>query len=193
MTTTGPTNTTGPTVLSTDGPLVAEPVHEETPRHIAYRYTLAVTRLSLGWVFLWAFLDKTFGLGHETPSAGAWINGGSPTEGFLAHAPKGPFAGFYNDIAGAAWADWLFMIGLAGIGIALLLGVGMRVAAVSGAVLYLMMWAVVLPPETNPIVDEHVIGALALLALALVHAGDTFGFGRWWKQQPVVTQNRWLI
>jgi thiosulfate dehydrogenase (quinone) large subunit len=85
------------------------------------------------------------------------------------------------------------MIGLAGIGIALLLGVGMRVAAVSGAVLYLMMWTVVLPPETNPVVDEHVIGALALLALALVHAGDTFGFGRWWKQQPVVAQNRWLI
>ena len=108
-------------------------------------------------------------------------------------AADGPFAGFYKDIAGSGWADWLFMIGLAGIGIALLLGVGMRVAAVSGAVLYLMMWTVVLPPETNPIVDEHVIGALALLALALVHAGDTFGFGRWWKRQPVVAQNRWLI
>ncbi len=62
MTTTDPTNTTGRPVLSTDGAHVAEPVHKETPRHIAYRYTLAVTRLSLGWVFLWAFLDKTFGL-----------------------------------------------------------------------------------------------------------------------------------
>jgi thiosulfate dehydrogenase [quinone] large subunit len=105
----------------------------------------------------------------------------------------GPFAGFYKDIAGAGWADWLFMIGLAGIGIALLLGVGMRVAAVSGVVLYLMMWSVVLPPETNPVVDDHIIGALALLGLALVHAGDTFGFGRWWKQQPIVARNRWLI
>jgi thiosulfate dehydrogenase [quinone] large subunit len=85
------------------------------------------------------------------------------------------------------------MIGLAGIGTALLLGIGMRVAALSGAVLYLMMWTVVLPPENNPIVDDHIIGALAILALALVHAGDTFGFGRWWKQQPIVQQNHWLI
>ena len=35
------------------------------------------------------------------------------------------------------------MIGLAGIGIALLLGIGMRVAAVSGAALYLMMWSAI--------------------------------------------------
>jgi thiosulfate dehydrogenase [quinone] large subunit len=87
----------------------------------------------------------------------------------------------------------LFMIGLAGIGIALLLGVGMRVAAVSGAVLCLMMWSVVLPPETNPVVDDHIIGAVALLVLGLVHAGDSFGFGRWWKRQPIVARNRWLI
>ena len=50
------------------------------------RYIWAATRLCLGWTFLWPFLDKTFGLGHETPSAGAWINGGNPTEGFLAHS-----------------------------------------------------------------------------------------------------------
>jgi len=192
MTTTGPTNTTGPTVLSTDGPLVAEPVHEETPRHIAYRYTLAVTRLSLGWVFLWAFLDKTFGLGHETPSAGAWINGGSPTEGFLAHAPKGPFAGFYNDIAGAAWADWLFMIGLAGIGAALMLGIAMRIAAAAGAALMVMMWSAVLPPENNPFMDDHLIYAAVLVVLALVGAGTTVGLGKYWEKLPIVRANGWL-
>ena len=30
------------------------------------RYAAAAARISLGWIFLWAFLDKTFGLGHET-------------------------------------------------------------------------------------------------------------------------------
>src|SRR6266511_711287 len=44
---------------------------------------LAVFRVAVGFVFLWAFLDKTFGLGYATPSAKAWINGGSPTKGFL--------------------------------------------------------------------------------------------------------------
>jgi thiosulfate dehydrogenase [quinone] large subunit len=157
------------------------------------RGVFAALRVVLGFTFFWAFLDKLFGLGYATPSERAWVNGGSPTKGFLANSADGPFAGFYKDLAGAGWADWLFMIGLAGIGIALLLGIGLRVAAVSGAVLYLMMWSVVLPPETNPVVDDHIIGALAIIALALVHAGDTFGLGRWWTQQPIVQRNHWLI
>ena len=176
----------------TPGEQVEQTWQSPQERRLA-RGAFAALRIVLGFTFLWAFVDKLFGLGYATPSERSWINGGSPTKGFLANSADGPFAGFYKDIAGAGWADWLFMIGLAGIGIALLLGVGMRVAAVSGAVLYLMMWSVVLPPETNPVVDEHIIGALAIIALALVHAGDTFGFGRWWKQQPIVQQNRWLI
>jgi thiosulfate dehydrogenase [quinone] large subunit len=62
---------------------------------------LGVTRLAMGWVFLWPFLDKTFGLGHETASADAWINGGSPTSGFLGHATSGPLSSFYQSIAGS--------------------------------------------------------------------------------------------
>src|SRR6187455_2867704 len=65
----------------------------------AARYVLAGIRLALGWVFLWAFLDKLFGLGFATPADRAWFNGGSPTNGFLGSA-KGPFSGFYHSIAG---------------------------------------------------------------------------------------------
>jgi thiosulfate dehydrogenase (quinone) large subunit len=53
----------------------------------------------------------------------------------------GPFEGTFHAWAGAAWADWLFMVGLLGIGIALVLGVGPRVAAVSGTVMMVLMWA----------------------------------------------------
>ncbi|NDU76806.1 DoxX family membrane protein [Actinomadura sp. DSM 109109] len=162
--------------------VAAKPITESP----AARYVWALARLALGWVFLWAFLDKTFGLGHETPAAKAWIDGGSPTEGFLAHSPKGPFAGFYNDLAGLAWADWLFMLGLAGIGIALMLGIGMRIAAVGGALLLVMMWTAVLPPENNPFMDDHLIYALLAVGLALVSAGDTLGLGRWWATTPMV-------
>jgi len=175
-------------VLRSDDTFVAEPVHEETTRHVAYRFMMAVTRLAMGWVFLWAFLDKAFGLGHETPSDGAWVNGGSPTEGFLANAPAGPFADFYNDIAGATWADWLFMTGLAGIGIALVLGITMRIAATSGALLLLMMWSAVLPPENNPFLDDHVVYALVLGSLALAGANKTLGLGRVWERIPLVAR-----
>src|SRR5688572_220372 len=84
----------------------------ETGRQRATRYVLAGLRISLGWVFLWAFLDKLFGLGRGTASEAAWINGGSPTAGFLGKGVSGPFEGMYHSIAGAAWADSLFMLGL---------------------------------------------------------------------------------
>jgi thiosulfate dehydrogenase (quinone) large subunit len=158
----------------------------------ATRYVLAGLRLSLGWIFLWAFLDKLFGLGHETTSAHAWINGGSPTAGFLGKGVSGPFADFYHSIAGDAWADWLFMIGLAGIGIALIAGVGMRIAAVAGSILLVLMWSAVLPPNNNPFMDDHLIYAGVLVLLALTAAGTTLGFGGFWNRLPLVQRFPWL-
>ena len=152
----------------------------------AFGYVVAALRLSLGWVFLWAFLDKLFGLGHETASKQAWVNGGSPTKGFLANASTGPFEDMYHNIAGDAWADWLFMIGLAGIGVALIAGVTMRIAATAGAVLLVLMWTAVLPPENNPFMDDHLIYALVLVALALIKAGHVLGLGAAWERLPLV-------
>ena len=146
---------------------------------------LAVFRVVLGFEFLWAFLDKTFGFGYATPAERAWINGGSPTTGFL-KGVDGPFAGVFNAMAGSPVADWLFMVGLLGIGVALVLGIGMRIAAGAGAVLLTFMWAASLPITTNPFLDDHLVYALVLVALALLHLGDTFGLGGAWSRLPVV-------
>ncbi|MDQ0363553.1 thiosulfate dehydrogenase [quinone] large subunit [Catenuloplanes indicus] len=181
-----------PATGGTGRPVAAPATVTGTTPSAAARYVFGGIRLALGWIFLWAFLDKTFGLGHETESANAWVNGGSPTKGFLSFGATGPFQGFYQDIAGAAWADWLFMIGLAGIAVALLLGIGLRIAAVTGGLLYVLMWTVVLPPENNIFMDDHLINAALLAGLALIAAGDTLGLGRWWASLPVVKQNPWL-
>jgi thiosulfate dehydrogenase [quinone] large subunit len=197
-------------VIGLDGSLpAAERTTRTEPafgRIITERATkfLAIFRVLLGVEFLWAFLDKTFGFGYATPSAKAWINGGSPTKGFLSNVAVGPFESTFHSIAGAAWADWLFMIGLLGIGVALILGVGLRIAAVSGTVMMLLMWAAEWPlakftsagepsMSTNPIVDYHIIYALALIALAVTYAGHTWGLGRLWARLPFVRRNRWLI
>ncbi|AGZ42711.1 DoxX family membrane protein [Actinoplanes friuliensis] len=158
----------------------------------AGRYVLGGLRLALGWIFLWAFLDKLFGLGHSTPAANAWIDGGSPTAGFLGKAVSGPFTGFYHGIAGAAWADWLFMLGLAGIGLALIAGVALRIAGAAGALLMVMMWTAVLPPETNPFLDDHLIYAGVLVLFALTAAGETLGLGKLWNRLPIVRRLPWL-
>ena len=156
----------------------------------AVKYFAGGLRLALGWTFLWAFLDKLFGLGFATEKDSSWLNGGSPTEGFLSFAATGPFKGIYNDIAGAAWADWLFMMGLAGIGIALMLGVFVNLAAASGALLLVLMWTAVLPPENNPFMDDHLIYAGLLGLLALLHAGRYLGLGTMWERMPFVQKNK---
>ena len=180
----------------------AVPTLESTGSRWA-RYVAAAVRLSVGWVFLWAFLDKTFALGHETgvdPTTGvtdyfgpaAWIHGGSPTQGFLGNAVKGPLADFYSNLAGNVVVDWVFMVGLLGIGLALVLGIGMRIAAVSGALMLVMMWSAVLPPANNPFMDDHLVYALVLVLLALVGAGRTWGFGRAWERIPFVRDHAFL-
>ncbi|GAB1817589.1 DoxX family membrane protein [Herbidospora sp. RD11066] len=135
----------------------------------------AVARIALGWIFLWAFLDKLFGLGFGTPGEKSWLNGGSPTTGFLTNA-----GGFYGSLAGHWWVDVLFMAGLLGVGAALILGIGMRVAAGAGTLMLLLMWGAALPLTTNPFLDDHIVYAIVLIGLAAGNAGDTWGFGRQW-------------
>jgi thiosulfate dehydrogenase (quinone) large subunit len=180
--------------------VTAAPVAKDT----AGRYqVLAVLRIVMGLTFLWAFLDKTFGWGYATTGSQAWINGGSPTKGFLAHVEVGPFQSVLRDWAGSGWANWLFMLALLGIGIALTLGIGMRIAAVSGTLLLALMWIAEWPlarfdstgaatSSTNPIIDYHFIYVLVVIVLALFAAGNTWGLGRQWAKLDVVRQNPWL-
>jgi thiosulfate dehydrogenase [quinone] large subunit len=177
---------------------------DEVVKSAAARKALAVLRIAFGLTFLWAFFDKLLALGFHTGydqegnldrfGDAAWINGGSPTEGFLAFGvnPDSPFAGFFNGLAGYAVIDWLFMLGLLAIGTTLTLGIGMRFAAVAGAALYLMMYAAVMVPENNPVFDDHLIGAITVVVLALTLAGDTWGAGKAWAKTHLVRRYGFL-
>ncbi|WP_113705590.1 DoxX family protein [Nonomuraea lactucae] len=151
-------------------------------------YVWAVARISIGWIFLWAFLDKTFGWGFATPANRAWIAGGSPTTGFLKGTRENALGGFFSSLAGQAWVDWLFMAGLLGIGLALVLGVGTRIAAAGGTLMLVLMWAAELPLSNNPFMDDHIIYSIVLVGLALANAGTTLGLGN----LPIVQRNPYL-
>jgi thiosulfate dehydrogenase [quinone] large subunit len=84
------------------------------------------------------------------------------------------------------------MAGLLGIGLALTLGIGMRIAAATGALLYALMWAASLPLENNPVIDDHMIGAISVVALAALLAGDTWGFGQKWARTGIVRRHGFL-
>lgn len=160
---------------------------------------LAALRIAFGLTFLWAFFDKLLALGFSTGRAedgtvdrfgdAAWINGGNPTLGFLKFGADGPFKDFYNSIAGQGWVNWLFMLGLLAIGVALTFGIAMRLGTIAGAVMYVLMWTVALPPATNPVLDDHILGALSMVVLGLTSAGTVWGFGKAWEKLPVVHNN----
>lgn len=173
------TTLTTPSTTSTDFTS-----QEQVVTSPAARLVLAVFRLVIGFYFLWAFIDKTFGLGYATPAERAWVRGGTPAQGFMKNT-EGPFAGFFQGIAGP-WADWLFMVGLLGIGIAVLAGAGLKIAAVTGTILLFLMYLAQFPIGqagagfTNPIFDSHWVEALALITFAVTKAGDTLGVGKIW-------------
>ncbi len=147
------------------------------------QYIWVTLRLGMGWLFLWPFLDKLLGLGFATEADQAWIAGGSPTFGYLKFATRGPIATFFQGLAGKPVFDWLFMLGLLLIGLALLVGLGVRIAGYSGALMMLLMWLSNLPPEHNPFLDEHIIYLILLLGLAIVNAGQWVGLSKWWSTQ----------
>lgn len=146
----------------------------------------ALTRIALGFIFLWAFLDKLFGLGFATKPEKSWLSGASPAAGFLKNGVHGPLADFYQSLSGNPLVDWLFMLGLLGLGVSLILGIGMKIAGYLGSLLMLLMWSSLLPPENNPIVDEHIVYMFVLLGLAHSNAGNYMGLGRKWSETNLV-------
>lgn len=186
-----------------------EPIHTKGLQRV-----FGFLRVAMGWTFLWAFVDKLFGLGFATGrdaetgaivfgSADAWVNGGSPTAGVLGFALKGPFKGFYETITGAqmgaagpmaaGWVDWVFMLSMLGIGLALILGIGVRLAALGGiAWMAIFYTATAIWPEFNPFLDNHIIEAGVLTGLLLANAGRYYGLGKVWQGLGFVKDRKYL-
>ncbi|HLS13062.1 MAG TPA: DoxX family protein [Beutenbergiaceae bacterium] len=157
------------------------------------RKVLAISRIVIGFTFLWAFLDKLFGLQYSTPAENAWIDGGSPAQGFIGGIDN--FAGGFFAIFQNPFGDVLFMLGLLGIGVAMIAGAGLRIAAVGGTLLMFFMWLATFPvagEATNPILTSHWHEALLLIIAALTLSGDTWGLGRWWANTTLVQKASWL-
>ena len=94
------------------------------------------------------------------------------------------------------------MLGLLGIGVAVMAGVALRLAAVAGVIMMALMWFAEFPlaqhlstgdpsGSTNPLVDYHFIYPAVLVAVAATYAGDTWGLGRAWARLPYVAKHRW--
>lgn len=130
------------------------------------KIVFVVLRLVMGFIFLWAFLDKVFGLGFATTTKKAWIYGGSPTTGFLSFGVRGPFAEIFHSLAGVAVVDWLFMLGLLFVGLTLIFNKYVKWGCIAGSLMMLLMYLALLLPENNPIIDEHIVYIIVLTLIA---------------------------
>jgi len=101
-------------------------------------------------------------------------------------------AEFYQGLAGNVFVDWLFMLGLLGIGFSFVFGIGMRFMGWIGALLMFMMWSAVQPLKNNPLIDDHIIYALLLIGLGRSNIGDGFSFRTSWRNTAFVQKHPWL-
>jgi len=128
------------------------------------KFIITLFRVAIGWHFLYEGLSKL------------WIENWSAA-GYLANA-TGPFAGFYHWMAASdslmSIIDPVNIVALILIGLALFLGVAIRISAVSGVAL-LLLYYFAYPPfgglqmgavEGNVfVVNRNLIEALALITL----------------------------
>jgi uncharacterized membrane protein YphA (DoxX/SURF4 family) len=186
---------------------MADPV-EHSQSRLGWTF-LSITRIGIGFIFLWAFLDKLIGLGFSTCRDGetnavevmcerAWLSGGAVTKEYLGSS-SGPLEGLFQALGDQRWTDWFFMLGLLGVGLALMLGIGTKIAAWAGTALLLMMYVSHAWPgaggnTTNPFLDDHILYATAAIGIVYVELSrQAIGLGSWWRGLGIVKSNRWLV
>ena len=121
-------------------------------------------------------------------------------------SPHSPLHSFYTNIASTspnAWVNWLFMLGLLGIGVALTFGVFMRIGTISAVVMLAMMWLAEWPVQqlhdqtgaavyNAPFLDYHILYGVTILTLMFLGAERWLGLGKWWESLSFVKKLPWL-
>jgi thiosulfate dehydrogenase (quinone) large subunit len=142
------------------------------------RTLIVLFRLSMGWVFLWAAIRQIPDAGW---SAAGFLSGAKTFPAFFDLMATPPFITVINALI--PWAHLL-------IGLALILGIGMRLAAIAGAALMILYYVPRLDfpfvgeGVTNLIVEYHLVYTFVIVYLAAVRAGRVFGLEGWLERLP---------
>lgn len=134
------------------------------------KLSLFLLRVSLGWLFFYAGITKVL---DPAWSAAGYLKGAKmlvPLFNWFLQPNILPTTNFLN--------EW----GLTLIGVALILGVFVRLSSILGALLMLLYYIPLGFPYPNPhslVVDEHVIYIFALFVLGSLKAGRVMGLENW--------------
>lgn len=135
------------------------------------KWALFLLRVGAGWMFFYAGITKV-------------MNPAWSAVGYIGEAKT--FSGFYSMLTTPDWLPIVNFVnewGLVLLGVSLILGVGVRLSSILGAVLMLLYYFPILDfpyPNTHSfIVDEHIIYIMSLLVLASFRAGRVWGLENW--------------
>ena len=141
------------------------------------KISLFLLRIGMGWLMFYAGITKVL---NPAWSAQGYLKGAKTFPGFyqwLLQPDVLPIINFIN--------EW----GLTLLGVSLILGIGVRLSSIFGAVLMLLYYFPILDfPYPNPhsyVVDEHIVYALVLLLLAGLRAGRIWGLENWCTNLPI--------
>ena len=153
------------------------------------RISIAALRVVVGWVFLYAGIEKIFGAEPFTAAGFLQFGTAGTAPGAAEGAIVNPTQTFWVDLASNAGAigviDFLVPFGQVAIGAALILGLGTRFA---GAMGFLMMSFITIAAWDFAfgIVNYTAILAITALLLGIMRAGEIYGVDALVDEQPVV-------
>jgi thiosulfate dehydrogenase [quinone] large subunit len=166
----------------------AEPTPALTPFQ---QFSLVALRTLIGWHFLYEGIYKLrlpawSADGHPIP---AWT-----ARGFIAGA-TGPFGGLARAAVDAGllpWIDRLMMLGVAAVGLSLILGLLTRAGCVGGLLLLGLFYVMQVPTTGMPqpmaegsylLVNKTLVEGVAILALFSFDTGRIAGLDRLWRER----------
>ena len=155
-------------------------------------WSVFVGRIGLGFLFLWSASQKVL----------TELGGKMATAGFLSgpSIASGPFAGFFNSLAGNWAVEYLVVYGELLVGVALLFGIFTRVGAIGGALMMLFftiaMWPIADKATDNPIVDVRTFYMAVFAMMIFLAPGRFLGVDRWLENMKFVQRHKrltWLL
>ena len=153
---------------------------------------LLLLRLTVGWVFLFAGVEKVLQLGGNGPfdatgflkfgTAGTWPG---LADGAVANPTQSFWSGLVADPGLMSAINFIVPFGEIAIGVALMLGLFTRFASVMGVLMMLGFW-VAAWDFGNGIVNEQLIVAILTGIVGYSAAGEIYGLDRRVEQTTVV-------
>jgi len=168
----------------------------------SHQIAIAILRIGVGIIFLWAGLEKVFA--PEPWSAAGFLQfgtGGSlgwpfvtgeVAEGTIFNPTQGFWADLATNEAAMSVINVLVPFGQIGIGVGLILGLLTRFSAAMGTLMMLFFFLAAWDFAFG-IVNQHLTYALVTAFLGLIGAGNYFGLDRTVGESTSPGIRRWLL